>query len=178
MDAAPGELYRDNRFRGLINPQVELAPRTSAAHPMCPHLPFAGTVDPQPSSITHGMPRATLRQSKHGNLKHPLATTHGTVVGNGQCELHYLPHRREEALRGPQTEGIDRFEDQGAFNREIRIAAWCTRPRGGCCVPPACDRLFVEPDGETAPVDQRTVVCAPVANPITNDRRWFGHALS
>jgi hypothetical protein len=32
--------------------------------------------------------------------------------------------------------------------------------------------------GEAAPVDQRTVVFAPVADPITKDRGWFGHALS
>jgi hypothetical protein len=69
----------------------------------------------------------------------------------------------------------DRFADHGACNREIRIEAWCTWSCGRCGVPPACERLFVAPYGEAAPIDQRTVVFVPVADPIPKDRvrvRW------
>src|SRR5262249_39797622 len=64
VNAAPSEVHRDNLFRGLINPQVELAPRAPAADTMLPHVPFFRAVDSQSGRINHDMPRATLRQSR------------------------------------------------------------------------------------------------------------------
>ena len=108
-------------------------------------------------------------------MQHPLAATHGAVVGNRQRELHQLHHRNQEALRGPQTEMLDGFEDQGALNSEIRVDAWRTRPGSWLCMTPPYDRLFVKPYGKAAPVDQRAVVRAPIPDAIANHRVRIGH---
>ena len=145
---------------------------------MLPHAPFSRAVDAQSGRINHDMPWATLRKSRHGNLERTLAATHRAVVRNGQGEPHQLYHRGEEALRRTQTEVIDGFEDQGTFDGQIRIETRCTRPCGRFCVTLPCDRLFVEPHGEAATVDQRTVVLTPVTDTVTKHRRRFWHAPS
>src|SRR5262249_4538121 len=47
VDATLGNLDCDNLFRGLINPQVELAPCAPTTQAILSHAPFAGAVDPQ-----------------------------------------------------------------------------------------------------------------------------------
>ena len=101
------------------------------------------------------MTRAPLRGQARSYRQHALAAADRAVVRNGQRQLHELYSRREEALRRPQTEMIDGFKDQGALNSEIRVDSWRARPGSGRCIPPRGDRLFVKPDGEAAPVDQR-----------------------
>ena len=57
----PGELHRDDLFRALINPQVQLAPRAPAAHPMFLYTPFPRAVDFQPGRINDDMAWAPPR---------------------------------------------------------------------------------------------------------------------
>ena len=70
---------------------------------------------------------------------------------------------------------IERFEDQGAFNGEIRLETRCARSRGGLRVAPRRDRLFVEPHGETATVDQCAIVRRPITDAITENMGGLGH---
>src|SRR5262245_34692966 len=64
---------------------------------------------------------------------------------------------------------IHRFEDEGALNREISVGPWRARSCRWFGMTPSCDRVFVEPDGEAAPVDQRTIVCTPIANTVSEN---------
>ena len=73
-------------------------------------------------------------------------------------------------MRSTQTQVIHRFEDQSAFNGEIGIEKWRAWPCGRRGVAPRRNCVFVEPYGEAAPIDQRTVVFVPVADPIPKDR--------
>src|SRR5262245_18806456 len=99
------------------------------------------------------MTRTPPRDHGRASCQHALAAADRAVVGNGQRQLHELHYRREEALRRPQTEMIDRFEDQGALNGEICVHSWCTRPGSWRCIPPRYDRLLVKPYGKAATVD-------------------------
>src|SRR5262245_54406035 len=73
---------------------------------------------------------------------------------------------------------IDRFEDEGALNGEIRVDSRCPRPGSGLCITPCCDCLFIKPYGEAATVDQRAVVRVPILDAIANHRVSNGHRLS
>src|SRR6185503_14915148 len=89
---------------------------------------------------------------------------------------HELHHGREKPLCGAQTQMIDGFEDQSAFNGEIGIEKWRAWPCGRRGVAPRRNCVFVEPYGEAATVDQGAIVLMPVANAIVENISCFGHA--
>jgi len=59
---------------------------------------------------------------------------------------------------------INRLKDQSAFYGEIRIEVRRTWSSSRLRVMPRRDRVFVEPHGEAAAVDQRTIVCTPITD--------------
>jgi len=81
-------------------------------------------------------------------------------------------------LRGAQAEVIHGFKDERTFDRQIRLETWCTWPGGWLRVVPRHDRFFVEPHGEAATIDQRTVVRAPITDAIANHRTSICHGLT
>ena len=74
-----------------------------------------------------------------------------------------------------QAEVIDGSEDEGTIDCKIGVDPRCSRSQSRFRVPPCRHRLFIEPHREAATVDQCTIVRMPLADPITEDRGWFGH---
>src|SRR5262249_11830120 len=142
---------------------------------MFPHAPLPHAVDLQSCRINDDMPWATPRKRRHLNLQRPLATTHRTVVGNGQGELHKFHHRREEPLSRAQAEVIDGFEDESALDRQIRIRPGRAWSCSWCGVAPRRDYLVVDPYGEATAIDKRAIILLPIANLRPEDRGQFGH---
>ena len=78
---------------------------------------------------------------------------------------------------GAQAEMIPGFADQDTFESQIRIEARCTWPCGRCCVTPCGDRVFVEPYGRAAAIDESAVVFRPIPHAVAANAGGFAHDL-
>ncbi len=93
------------------------------------------------------------------------------VTGRGQVETQHPDDRRQEAFSLPQGQGEDEPERQRGFDGEIGI-----RPLPATVADahglPSGDRIRGQPHGDSASLDQRSVVCRPIPDGVCCRVLW------
>src|SRR5438309_4733354 len=103
------------------------------------------------------------RRSRHRQCLGPPAQR--GMVRDGEIETEQADNGADQPFGLPQSQADHDAQRQRRRNRQGRIV-WLTAPRGPWFGAPGRDRLFAEPDRQTATLAQASIIFRPVRYPI------------
>jgi hypothetical protein len=157
----------DDFLRICIDAQVQLAPGLSRGSAVFAHLPLAFPIHFQSRRIDDQMHRLAGQFYRH-RYRQATLTTQQRRIGRGVkpfIQPHQGQQRLNKALRLAQGQMEQPTQRQRHFNRLIRVGILSTalhRPR----IIPTRQHGIIQPQGQAASGDQRTIIHRPVCDTI------------
>ncbi len=154
-----------------VDTDMQLLPASPPPSSMFRRGPVTRAHDREARAVDNEMQTGTRGGATQREVE--LLATPGArgVTGRGQVETQHPDDRRQEAFSLPQGQGEDEPERQRGFDGEIGI-----RPLPATVADahglPSGDRIRGQPHGDSASLDQRSVVCRPIPDGVCCRVLW------
>ena len=128
--------------------------------------PFAFAEDLQPRRINDHMRGTPAWPPGNLHRKRCCPSRHVGMIRHRQVELTQAHQRIHQSFRGAVGQLEECLDRQAGLDRSLRVQSRLAAPFGRRRCPLLPDARVVEPDRQTTPIDQSSVVLRPARHPV------------